>query len=176
MSLKRLVYLTSARLPTEKAHGLQIMKMCEAFADNGLDVTLLYPHRRQPPGMASSDGPFSFYGVRPVFEAKRLPCFDVGFLKRISESLWFWTLDFTATASILLESRRFSAAGDVIFYSRDPLMTLAGLALCRKHTETVGVRGAPSPFFISSGAPAGERGRSRRPDRGTQESFRRRRR
>ena len=131
MSLKRLVYLTSARLPTEKAHGLQIMKMCEAFADNGLDVTLLYPHRRQPPGMASSDGPFSFYGVRPVFEAKRLPCFDVGFLKRISESLWFWTLDFTATASILLESRRFSATGDVTFYSRDPLMTLVGLALCR---------------------------------------------
>jgi glycosyltransferase involved in cell wall biosynthesis len=28
----RLIYVANARIPTEKAHGLQIMKMCEAFA------------------------------------------------------------------------------------------------------------------------------------------------
>jgi len=32
----KLIYIANIRLPTEKAHGLQIMKMCEAFANYGL--------------------------------------------------------------------------------------------------------------------------------------------
>lgn len=132
MSLEKLVYLTSARLPTEKAHGLQIMKMCEAFADNGVEVTLVYPHRHQSPELAGQGDPFSFYGVRRVFEAKRVGCLDLRSLKRISESLWFWTVDFTATANLLRQSRRFRNAGDVTFYGRDPLTTLVGLAVFRR--------------------------------------------
>ena len=36
----KLIYLANARIPTEKAHGRQIMKMCEAFVDAGLEVEL----------------------------------------------------------------------------------------------------------------------------------------
>jgi GxxExxY protein len=32
----KLIYIANARIPTEKAHGIQIMKMCEAFAKYGL--------------------------------------------------------------------------------------------------------------------------------------------
>lgn len=39
----RLLYLANARLPTEKAHGYQICKMCEAFARTGAEITLMYP-------------------------------------------------------------------------------------------------------------------------------------
>jgi hypothetical protein len=39
----QVVYLANACLPTEKAHGYQISKMCEAFALNGTEVVLLYP-------------------------------------------------------------------------------------------------------------------------------------
>jgi hypothetical protein len=39
----RVIYLANARLPTEKAHGYQICKMCEAFALNGAEVVLLHP-------------------------------------------------------------------------------------------------------------------------------------
>lgn len=35
----RLIYISNARLPTEKAHGIQIMKMCEAFARARMKVT-----------------------------------------------------------------------------------------------------------------------------------------
>jgi len=27
----KLIYIANARIPTEKAHGIQIMKMCEAL-------------------------------------------------------------------------------------------------------------------------------------------------
>lgn len=32
-------------MPTEKAHGIQIAKMCEAFVEEGLDLTLVVPTR-----------------------------------------------------------------------------------------------------------------------------------
>ena len=34
----KLIYIVNARIPTEKAHGVQIMKMCEAFAAAGIEV------------------------------------------------------------------------------------------------------------------------------------------
>lgn len=43
-----ILYITNSRLPTEKAHGLQIMKTIEAFINEGAQVTLLLPRRRNP--------------------------------------------------------------------------------------------------------------------------------
>ena len=40
-----LLYISLMRLPTEKAHGLQIMQNCEAFANAGCDVTLWVARR-----------------------------------------------------------------------------------------------------------------------------------
>ena len=44
----KILYLANLRLPTEKAYGIQIAKMCEAFADSGQEVLLFYPHRQNP--------------------------------------------------------------------------------------------------------------------------------
>ncbi len=69
-------YVANARLPTEKAHGLQISKMCEAMGDLGLGVTLLHPRRRQPValrGRALHD----YYGVRRTFRAVELSDVDL---------------------------------------------------------------------------------------------------
>jgi len=37
----KLVYIANVRIPTEKAHGVQIMKMCQAFSLANLKVELL---------------------------------------------------------------------------------------------------------------------------------------
>ncbi len=42
----RMLYIATARIPTEKAHGFQIMKTIEALIELGTDVTLLLPKRR----------------------------------------------------------------------------------------------------------------------------------
>ena len=68
----RLIYVVNARMPTEKAHGWHIAKMCEAFSDAGARVTLFIPRRRNP--LKSSL--FSFYGVRQNFTVRYLPCLD----------------------------------------------------------------------------------------------------
>lgn len=43
--LPRMVYVVNARLPTEKAHGIQIAKMCEAFIEVGVGMELIVPTR-----------------------------------------------------------------------------------------------------------------------------------
>ena len=60
----KIVYLHSGRLPTEKAHGYQIMKMCEAFVSLGHEVLLLTAHRETLPG---ENDPFQYYGIRKIF-------------------------------------------------------------------------------------------------------------
>jgi glycosyltransferase involved in cell wall biosynthesis len=68
----KLIYISNARLPTEKAHGLQVMSMCEAFARSGADVELVIPRRLNP----LRDDPFEYYGVERLFEITRLPTLD----------------------------------------------------------------------------------------------------
>jgi glycosyltransferase involved in cell wall biosynthesis len=75
--LVRLIYLANARLPTEKAHGRQIVKMCEAFSHGGATVELLYPRRRQPGGFKGSRDIHGYYGVERIFDARETPNIDV---------------------------------------------------------------------------------------------------
>src|SRR4051812_2073820 len=60
----KLLYLAAVRLPTEKAHGLQIMKTCEALAESGIEVELVLPTRRN----TFPEDPFTYYRVKPVFK------------------------------------------------------------------------------------------------------------
>jgi glycosyltransferase involved in cell wall biosynthesis len=93
----KLIYISNSRIPTEKAHGIQIAKMCEAFAQNGIDVTLLLPKRR---GKIKQDL-FSYYGVAPTFKVKRLPVIDlIGY--KIPFVFMLLTLTFTLSAGIFL--------------------------------------------------------------------------
>ncbi len=41
----KIYYVVNARLPTEKAHGIQIAKMCEALIEQGMALELIVPRR-----------------------------------------------------------------------------------------------------------------------------------
>ena len=90
----KLVYLFNGRLPTEKAHGLQIMKMCEAFARIS-DVQLLLPHRRN----TIHENPFDYYRVERNFSIIRVTAIDLmgylperiaNFLQSVTSVFMFW--------------------------------------------------------------------------------------
>lgn len=70
----KLLYWAHVRLPTERAHGLQIMKMCRAFARAvpGLEVELIVPQRKNH----LPDEPFHYYGVERCFKLTSLPGID----------------------------------------------------------------------------------------------------
>jgi glycosyltransferase involved in cell wall biosynthesis len=112
--MKKILYLANLRLPTEKAYGIQIAKMCEAFAGQGLDLTLLYPHRQNQ----IEDGLFDYYSVKKNFKLKEISSPDF---------YWPWGLDkiavtiknFISAKALVKEALR---EGADVYYTRDELV------------------------------------------------------
>ncbi len=52
-------YVANARMPNEKAHGIQIAKMCEAFIQEGVDLELVVPSRA-----VCDQSLMEYYGLR----------------------------------------------------------------------------------------------------------------
>lgn len=73
----KIVYIANARLPTEKAHGYQIVKTCDAFSRLGAEVTILKPYRHQPDPKLRRQSVFEYYGVEPTFQLQTLHNIDV---------------------------------------------------------------------------------------------------
>lgn len=122
----KLLYIANIRLPTEKAHGLQIMQNCEAFADAGAQVSLWVARRWNTAEMGKIGNPWVYYGVRRNFSLRRLSCLDLLPLvpdrtDRIARLIFALQLvTFTLTALL----RSLFAEAD-IFYSREALLLLA---------------------------------------------------
>lgn len=90
----RLVYIANARIPSEKANTYQTLKMCEAFADQGAEVELVYPRLHNTPEMLQVDSIWDYYGLRNNFRLKRVFSFDDPhwYAVRISGHEYFWLL------------------------------------------------------------------------------------
>jgi glycosyltransferase involved in cell wall biosynthesis len=69
----RIVYLADTHIPSRATNGIQVMRMCAAFASKGAEVTLVHPHRfgNRPEGY--NGDLWSFYGVQPDFRVVTLP-------------------------------------------------------------------------------------------------------
>lgn len=57
--IQKIYYVANARMPTEKAHGIQIAKMCEALIESGVSVELVVPRRGH-----DATSMKEFYGLR----------------------------------------------------------------------------------------------------------------
>lgn len=68
----KIAYIASSTIPSRTANSVHVMKMCQAFADNGHEVCLLIPDKTEK-GMNSTEDVFDFYGVRKCFEIVRIP-------------------------------------------------------------------------------------------------------
>lgn len=108
----KLVYLANIRIPTQRAHGYQIMKMCEEFVEQGIEVKLVVPNKKN----YLRQDPFDYYGLTRNFSVRRLPAVDFLGRKERTSSLFFW-LDYLIFLLTVLSSDCRTDA-DVI-YTRD---------------------------------------------------------
>lgn len=69
--MPRMYYIANARMPTEKAHGIQIAKMCEAFIEAGVDLVLVVPSRKTDERTMRE-----YYGLRTDVPLVRLWAID----------------------------------------------------------------------------------------------------
>jgi len=114
----KIIYIANTRLPTEKAHGLATMKICEAFVRAGAELELMVPKLWRHPG-----DPFVFYNVSPNFRIKQIFCFDLmpilpfRFLEPITFLLQILSFSFFAALFVLI--RRTSERAGAVFFSHD---------------------------------------------------------
>ena len=116
---KKLYYIANARIPTQRAHGLQIVKMCEAFAGAGMDVELIIPGRQNE----LRDDAYTYYGANPVFSIKKLFCLDLAPRMEPAPRIFHWlrSLSFTCSLALYLA---FKKDGYVYFRYDEPLLAL----------------------------------------------------
>jgi glycosyltransferase involved in cell wall biosynthesis len=116
------IYIANARIPSEKAHPYQILKMCEAFVKNGIDIELVVPFRVQTnKQMRAIRGVWQYYGIEEKFRITTLPSLDLIFagshLLSWIEYLFFYLQASTFYLFAVLYS--LLKRGEIT-YSRDP--------------------------------------------------------
>ena len=104
----RILYAINARVPTPRAHGIQIMKTCEALARAGAEVELVVPRRYNP----ITEDPFSYYAVKPLFKITYLPTIDFAW-RGVSYAFTLQTLAFAL--SLAWHLRRVRGDGTLLY-------------------------------------------------------------
>jgi len=81
-----LYYIDNLRIPTEKAHGVQIMKMAEALAKTGVALTLILPKKFN----LIKINPFSYYKVEEIFKIKKIFSLNLIYFEKIFGKFGYW--------------------------------------------------------------------------------------
>jgi glycosyltransferase involved in cell wall biosynthesis len=69
----KILYLSGFHIPSRAAHAVHAMKMCQALAQNGHEVTL-FAHGQK---LERTEGLYGYYGVHNTFSVKLMPWIDM---------------------------------------------------------------------------------------------------
>lgn len=139
----RLLYVSSAQIPSRSTNALQVIRMCEAFGAVGAEVTLVHPHRigNRPEGYG--DDIWEFYGVESPFKIITLP---TPLTWRAAHKAWLARPLLATTLGLYLLRRSRPGMPPFVCYSR----SLMGvwLALCTR--RLFGRRSACQSVFLEA--------------------------
>lgn len=139
----KIYYIANARMPNDKAHGIQIAKMCEAFIEEGHTITLLVPTR------ASGESLRDFYGLRVDVPLVRLPSFVFGKYGRLGYALMGGSFMITSLLYLwrkrLIGERFWIYTVDIDTFAHT-LLPLAGPTIAEMHSPKTAT--ALAKFFF----------------------------
>ena len=115
----KFTYIANYRLPTEKAHGIQIAKTCEALGKL-VDLTLVYPTRKN----YIKEDLFGYYGIERTFKTQVVKCPDFSNQSKLP------VLIKSLISSLILSFK--SPSADV-YYTRDELVAFLKNAVLELH-------------------------------------------
>lgn len=108
----KIAYVVNARIPTEKAHGYQIMRTCLEWKKAGADVTLYVPRRTNH----IAEDAFSFYGLEKNFDITYIRCTEWVRFARILGPLAFHLQSKSFLGRLFTENL---ISKDTLVYTRD---------------------------------------------------------
>tara|TARA_B100000315_G_scaffold170872_1_gene159388 strand:+ start:1035 stop:2204 length:1170 start_codon:yes stop_codon:yes gene_type:complete len=120
--LKKLIYFSTSIVPSKYANSVHVMKMCEALAQNGQDVTLFGIKN-----IHENVDVFDYYGVEKVFDIKSFPM-----LKIPGKNLYNPLTVLSAGIYLLVSSAHIFFDRSAFVYTRDPYGAFALAILGQK--------------------------------------------
>jgi len=82
----KICYIASSNIPSREANSIQVMRMCEAFENNGLSVKLLIPHLTTQDERVSNL--WEYYGIIKKFSIVHIP-YPLPFSKKKFKEKYF---------------------------------------------------------------------------------------
>lgn len=159
----KIIYVANIRLPTEKAHGVQIMKTCESLVQSGAEVELLVTDRSTP----ITDDPFVYYGIATRFPITHIRAPNALRFGRLG--FWFDTYVFARRCRAALRRRTYdvvygrdeavlaqldSKQGSLVWETHTGADNRAVRTLIRDDVRILAISQGLKDFYIRLGAPA----------------------
>ncbi len=115
--IMKIIYIANVRIPTEKAHGRQIMEMCGAFRAQGIDLFLITADRNNP--QFKNMDAFAYYGIKNNFSIWR--AWNIDLTAWEMNKIWGRFGTMVQSFSFALAAFCETVLSDVdIIYARDP--------------------------------------------------------
>lgn len=135
----RITYIVNARIPTERANGIQIIHTCEALANMGAEVELIVPWRFN----SLKENPYKYYGIKENFSIKKLPSFDLLRIGKFGFFIQEWTFIFSAIIFLLISNKK-----KEIIYVRGERLARGILSIISKRPVFLETHMMPNNFNI----------------------------
>jgi glycosyltransferase involved in cell wall biosynthesis len=150
----RIAYITNSHIPSIYANGVQTMRMCEAIANLGHELTLFIPANEDV--QLREDDAFSFYGAERVFEIKTTPLRRKSihaFISCVYAKLKNVDLCYTRCAYAAYFASRLGIP--TIFEAHNPIYLRLGervapLILNSPHLKVVSISNSLTKFYIEN--------------------------
>jgi glycosyltransferase involved in cell wall biosynthesis len=123
--IMKIFYIINSRIPSEKAEGLEAMKLCEALSEEA-ELVFVAPRRFNH----IKTDPFEFYDIKKKFKLVKLPVIDTVSLDLGNISYW---IEAASYACALFFYILFKTGKEDIIFSHDAI-SIYFLANIRKNT------------------------------------------
>ena len=112
-------FIANSRIPTQRAHGLHIIKMCEAFSDAGADVELILPRRINE----LNNDPFEYYKSKKNFRIRKI--FTIDWMSSSEPRPPFFSFLQSATFALSAFFYILGRRGGIIYFRYDRWLMIA---------------------------------------------------
>ncbi|MEV9530543.1 glycosyltransferase family 4 protein [Aliarcobacter butzleri] len=114
----KIVYIANSTIPSTSANSVHVMKICEAFSNNGVDIKLIIPNIRDK---KIKENEFDFYGIKNKFNIIRNK-----FIKKSIQGKWNYIFALTSVLFIIFDK-------DSIVFTRSPFVSVFCILFRKKH-------------------------------------------
>ncbi len=135
--MKDFIYVSFARIPPERAHGYQIMKMCESFALVFPRVSLCVPCKKH----TLPEDPFEYYRIKKIFTINKRWSTDLLGSTLHFGRIFYWIDTISFFFPLVWMGYKKKAS---IIYTRD----LSIFAFSKKHTRVLEIHDILRPAFL----------------------------